>query len=89
MKVDTAYKFTPQPPLSQPAAKQTDSNKSGTQVELSSSAQVKASGAPVDQGRIAEIKAAIAEGRFRVNPEAIADSLIRTAQEMIAVERRV
>ncbi|MCL2022716.1 MAG: flagellar biosynthesis anti-sigma factor FlgM [Betaproteobacteria bacterium] len=85
MKVDSAYKFAPTPPAHQ-AAKPAES--SGEQVKLSGAAQIKASGAPVDQGRIAEIKAAIAEGRFRINPEAIADSLIRTAQEMIDVQRR-
>jgi len=88
MKIDSAYKFAPPPPT-RPTAKPAESNKSGEQVGLSSATQIQASEAPVNQGRIAEIKAAIAEGRFRINPEAIADSLIRTAQEMIAVQRRI
>jgi len=86
MKIDSVSKFAPPPPA--PPVARHVSNKSGEQVELSDMAQIKASSAPVDQGRIAEIKAAIAEGRFRINPDAIADSLIRTAQEMIAVQRR-
>ncbi|MCL2075217.1 MAG: flagellar biosynthesis anti-sigma factor FlgM [Betaproteobacteria bacterium] len=87
MKVDTAYKFAPTPPARQSAR---PAESGGEQVKLSGAAdKVGASEVPVDKGRIAEIKAAIAEGRFRINPEAIADSLIRTAQEMIDVQRRI
>ncbi|MDR1647188.1 MAG: flagellar biosynthesis anti-sigma factor FlgM [Zoogloeaceae bacterium] len=43
---------------------------------------------PFDDARVAEIKAAIAEGRFRINPETIADSIIRTAQELIEAQRK-
>ncbi|MDR2637366.1 MAG: flagellar biosynthesis anti-sigma factor FlgM [Zoogloeaceae bacterium] len=88
MKVDTAYPFVPAPPT-RAAARSTETGRTGEQVELSGAAQVQAAEPPADQSRIAEIKAAIAEGRFRINPEAIADSLIRTAQEMIDVQRRV
>lgn len=88
MKIDSAYKFAPPQPTRTPA-KPAESHKSGEQVGLSSAVQIRASEVPMDQGRIAEIKAAIAEGRFRINPEAIADSLIRTAQEMIDVQRRI
>ena len=41
------------------------------------------SNAPVDSARIAEIKAAISEGRFRINAEAIADGLIDTARDLL------
>lgn len=37
----------------------------------------------VDAGRVEEIKQAIAEGRFKVNPEAVADKLIDTVRELI------
>ena len=33
--------------------------------------------------RIQEIKAAIAEGRFKINPEAIADRLIESARDLL------
>lgn len=38
---------------------------------------------PVNAARIQEIKLAISEGRFKINPEAIADRLIESARELI------
>ena len=43
---------------------------------------------PVNSARVAEIRQAIAEGRFTVNTGAIADSLIATAQELVASQRK-
>lgn len=40
-------------------------------------------GGPVDAARIAEIKNAIADGRFTVNPERIADGLLQSVREML------
>lgn len=37
----------------------------------------------VDSARVAEIKQAIADGRFKVNPNAVADSLLQTARDLI------
>lgn len=37
----------------------------------------------VDAARVEEIKNAIAEGRFQINPERIADRLIDSVREMI------
>ena len=36
-----------------------------------------------DANQVAQIKQAISEGRFEVNPEVIADRLIATAQELL------
>lgn len=44
--------------------------------------------APVDKAKVQEIKQAIAEGRFSINPEAIADRLIDSARELLAGQRR-
>lgn len=41
----------------------------------------------VDAARVAEIKQAIAEGRFKVNPEMVADRLLATVKELIAAYR--
>jgi negative regulator of flagellin synthesis FlgM len=41
-----------------------------------------------DATRVAEIKQAIAEGRFTINAEAIADRLIESASELIASQRQ-
>lgn len=43
---------------------------------------------PVNSGKLAEIKEAIAQGRFQINPEAIADRLLDTAREMINKQRQ-
>lgn len=37
----------------------------------------------VNTARVEEIKQAIAEGHFKVNPEAVADRLIETVKEML------
>lgn len=41
----------------------------------------------VDIQRVEEIKLAIAEGRFKVNPELIADKLLETVQELIRAQK--
>jgi len=45
--------------------------------------EVGAGEAPVNAQRVAEIKAAIAEGRFQINPERIADGLLTSVREML------
>jgi negative regulator of flagellin synthesis FlgM len=64
---------------------------SDAQVELSSlSARLQelgaaaAAGPTVDSKRVAEIKQAIAEGRFKVDPERIADGLLSSVRQMLA-----
>jgi negative regulator of flagellin synthesis FlgM len=37
----------------------------------------------VDTARVEEIKAAISEGRFKVNPDVVADRLLETVRELI------
>jgi negative regulator of flagellin synthesis FlgM len=37
----------------------------------------------VDSARVAEIRQAIDEGRFKVNPDAVAERLLRTARELL------
>lgn len=39
---------------------------------------------PVDMAKILEIKQAIAEGRFTINPEAIANGLIESARDLVS-----
>lgn len=43
---------------------------------------------PVNSARVAEIRKAIAEGKFTINPEAIATRLIDSARELVASGRR-
>lgn len=66
-------------------------SQSGSQVQLSAaSAQLSgaSSGAPIDGARIAEIKLAIAEGRFKINAEAIAEGLIDSARNLLQSQRK-
>jgi negative regulator of flagellin synthesis FlgM len=45
-------------------------------------------GAPFDVKKVEDIKAAITGGKFRVNPEAVADKLIAHVQEMLGGQAR-
>jgi len=82
--------------VSKPGKASTSSTASaaGDQVELSPlSAQLQeleagmASGPVVNSARVAEIKQAISEGRFQINPERIADGLLESVQQMLASAR--
>ncbi|MDQ8023748.1 flagellar biosynthesis anti-sigma factor FlgM [Uliginosibacterium sp. H1] len=42
----------------------------------------------VDSGKVEEIKQAITEGRFKVNPEKVADGLIDSVRQMLAAQPR-
>ena len=59
-------------------------------VSLSSreSVAVGSAPAPTNNAKIAEIKEAIAQGRFKINPEAIADGLIESARELVSRQRQ-
>ena len=45
--------------------------------------EVGAGEAPVNTQRVAEIKQAISEGRFQINPEHIADGLLASVRDML------
>lgn len=77
-----AARSTPTPSSSQPAT--------GAKVQISAlSAQlqgaeaVAADASVVDVKRVAEIKQAIAEGRFKIDPEKIADGLLDSVRQML------
>lgn len=67
---------------------------SGQRVELSSlgsqlsNIEASLANVPVvDAQRVDEIKQAISEGKFKVNPEQIADRLLETVQQLIQAQR--
>jgi len=64
---------------------------SGERVDISSlSARLQEVGAgemPIDAQKVAEIKQAIAAGRFQINPERIADGLLNSVREMLTATR--
>ena len=91
MKIDSSFKpaapgVTPKPAQPQPAPAAVASEA----VSLSSLAGSLRGGEamPVNTARVQEIKQAIAEGRFKINPEAIADRLIESARELVNSNRR-
>ena len=62
-----------------------------TQVELSSAATLRGTDAAdgsFDAEKVERIAQAIRDGKFRVNPEAIADKLIANAQELLGKVQR-
>ena len=56
--------------------------------ELAAELQARGDVESFDSGRVAEIRQAIAEGRFTINAEAIAERLIASASELVAAQRR-
>lgn len=42
----------------------------------------------VDAARVSEIKQAISEGRFKVNPEAVAQRLLETVQDLLKTQKK-
>ncbi len=51
--------------------------------KMQSADNTTSSGAVVDTARVNEIKQAISEGTFKVNPEVVADKLLETVRELI------
>lgn len=99
MKIDNSLKSIGGLPSgddrpAKPQAKSDGAADSGISVNLSPlSAQMQAvearlsAGDIVDAQRVREIKLAIAEGRFKVNPDVVADRLLATVKELIAAYR--
>ena len=86
MKIDNSFKTTVPSLSSKPATPQ--SSPTSVAQEAVSLSQVAGSlqsseKPPINSARIQEIKAAISEGRFKINPEAIADRLIESARDLL------
>ncbi|MBY0475734.1 MAG: flagellar biosynthesis anti-sigma factor FlgM [Nitrosomonas sp.] len=71
--------ITPNPNTSQENSVHLSPNAAKLQTIDSSST----SGSIVNTARVQEIKQAISEGNFQINPEAVADRLLETAKELI------
>lgn len=86
MKIDSSYKPSTAAPPPKAATTQAAPNAAPAEaVSLSSLAGSLQGGdkPPVNTARIQEIKQAISEGRFKINPEAIADRLIESARDLV------
>lgn len=63
--------------------------KPSSNVQISGQAiDVQAKSDSFDSAKVEQIRAAIAEGRFQVNPSAVADSLIQTARDLVLAQSR-
>lgn len=91
MKIDGSLKPPLTPATSTPQARNAPVNTSATgdAVSLSHLAGALSTNdrPPVNTGRIQEIKDAIAQGKFKINPEAIADRLLDTARDLVANQK--
>lgn len=75
-------------PANSESAKTEKTASSNTEVSLSvNAAALQDDAAPIDSSKVQEIRQAISEGRFKINPEAIADRLIDSARELINAQR--
>jgi negative regulator of flagellin synthesis FlgM len=87
MKIDSSYKPTAPnapPRANAPQAKATSPVQEDVSLSPLAGSLKPSDQQPVNSARILEIKQAISEGRFKINPEAIADRLIESARELIS-----
>ena len=90
MEINTSFNPPPlQPARTNNKAAAGTAQVSQEQVSLSEAAQLKSAESPVNSSRVAEIRQAIAEGRFKTNPEAIADRLISLSQELVNTQSQM
>jgi negative regulator of flagellin synthesis FlgM len=91
VKINSASPIGTAPDTGRPrgpaAAPQKPGTTAGGRVDISSLSarlqEVGAGEAPVNAQRVAEIKQAISEGRFQINPERIADGLLASVRDML------
>ena len=92
MKIDNSYKtatapVTPRPQPKSPAESVSTAAEAVSLSPLAGSLQTNEK-PPMNTARIQEIKDAIAQGKFKINPEAIADRLIESARDLVNSQRR-
>lgn len=91
MKIDSSYKPTTAPVAARAQPKTaTETMSTAEAVSLSPLAGTLQGNEkpPVNSARIQEIKEAIAQGRFKINPETIAGRLLESARDMVSAQRR-
>jgi negative regulator of flagellin synthesis FlgM len=90
MKIDSTYKPSLTPTAPRAATRTQEAAATAESVSLSQLAGVMQGSdkPPVNAARIQEIKEAISQGRFKVNPEAIADGLLQSARNLLDAQRK-
>lgn len=91
MKIDSTYipastQISPRP-VARPSQESSSNTQSVNLSPLASSLQGTEK-PPINAARIQEIKDAISQGRFKINPEAIADGLIQSARDLLDSQRK-
>lgn len=91
MKIDSTYipasTQTSPRPVARPSQEASSTIQSVNLSPLASSLQGTEK-PPINAARIQEIKEAISQGRFKINPEAIADGLIQSARDLLDSQRK-
>lgn len=92
MKIDSTYnpattQITSRP-VPRPSQEASSTVESVSLSQLASSTMQSTEKPPINAARIQEIKEAISQGRFKVNPEAIADGLIQSARDLLDSQRK-
>lgn len=80
-KASASQKSDPRTPPQQTVS--TSVSLGSTASQLRSMEEGMSRGSPINAAKVAEIKQAISEGRFKVNSEVVADRLIDTVRELI------
>ena len=92
MKIESKYPQSTTPATNRASQARPNADPSGSAeaVSLSALAGTLQSGEkpPVNSARIQEIKDAISQGRFKINPEAIANGLIESARDLVNSQRK-
>lgn len=91
MKIDTSTFSAASMRSGGTPAKAAGPNRNSEAVSLSAASAAPANSPqepPVNAAKIQEIKEAIAQGRFEINPEAIADGLLETARDLVNSQRK-
>ena len=86
MKIDSSYKPTAagiSPRTATPQAPPTASTQEAVNLSQLAGSLQSSEKPPVNTARIQEIKQAISEGRFKINPDAIAGRLLDSARELL------
>ncbi|MFH1987501.1 MAG: hypothetical protein FD131_993 [Rhodocyclaceae bacterium] len=91
MKIDSKYNLGTTPVTPRPVTRgsqETASTAESVSLSQLAGALQGAEKPPVNAARIQEIKEAISQGRFKINPEAIADGLIQSARDLLDSQRK-
>lgn len=91
MKIDNSYNPTGPLPASRPQSRPAAAPPTTVEaVSLSplAGALLSSGAQPVNSARVQEIKEAITQGRFKINPEAIAGRLLDTARDLVSSQRK-